>query len=320
MSELLSSIFQARDKVLMLLILTVAVFFVTWLIYVISGRTGPIKYLPGLLLTAAGIYYLYRSMQSITTPEGLNEMISALIFTVIGLIGICFSLILGIYDAGAGRKTKRRVHALDFLQEARSAEPVYMPNRGLPESRPETKTDDKTSAQPAPTVAPSPAAKKSTPVRPADEPKPSAPVPAGTRSQRYAALAAHSNEIRRNALQQSRWLYTDEKENARLAKLENQLEHKHKIRGLVLAYNEKAEQKEQQETVTFWEQIELFFARAGIAVRRKLGEIGLYFKDSSRNMGVGFRFLRRQWRARLVRLWSYLADFIRSFSSPPTQS
>lgn len=129
MTELLEAIMSARDRVLMLLILTIAVLLVTYIIYTISGRTGFIKYLPGLLLTGAGVYYLYRGLQQITTKAGLNELMSAMMFIVIGLVGVCFALILGIYHQGEGQKTKRRAQALDYLQEARSTEAVVYPDR-----------------------------------------------------------------------------------------------------------------------------------------------------------------------------------------------
>ena len=88
MTELLEAIMSARDRVLMLLILTIAVLLVTYIIYTISGRTGFIKYLPGLLLTGAGsiicIAVCGRSQQS-----RLNELMSAMMFIVIGLVGVC---------------------------------------------------------------------------------------------------------------------------------------------------------------------------------------------------------------------------------------
>lgn len=312
MTELLSAIFDARDRVLMLFILTIAVLLVTYMIYVISGRTGIIKYLPGLLLTGAGIYYLYRGFHQLTTHAGLNELMSAVMFVVIGLVGIGFALILGILHQGEGQKTKRRAQALDYLQEARSAEAVVYPERkkvdhavdtqalrqqeeerlaALAAEQQKTREENerlKKEQEEKRKLDEEEAAKQ------AAERKKLADEERARAAARQARIdAAHAELLEREDARhkEQQAAFSEEmarrEEEKKLARLEKELERKNAIRQDVLAYNQKAKELNEKENAGITEQLGLFFDRTRIVLKKWGTAVALKLRTGIDRLAVG---------------------------------
>ncbi len=293
MTQIVEAVFAARDRVLMLLILTVAVLLVTYIIYTISGRSGIVKYLPGFLLTAAGVYYMYRGLLQLTTHAGLNELMSAVIFVVIGLIGISFALILGILHQGEGQKTKRRAQALDYLQEARSAEPVVYPPRKPAEKGPadpevlraqeEQHRNEEAERKKAEEEQQQLLEQQRLEQKEKEEQE---------RARQEALRQEREREEKRIAathtslLQQEEHRFAHERkellagleqrqEEQKLARLERELANKNALREDVIAYNQKAEEVNQKEEAAWSDQIGLFFQRTGIQIKKWIASAGL---------------------------------------------
>lgn len=283
MAELVSFILAARDRILMLFILTIAVIVVTYLIFAISGKTSIIKYLPGVLLVIAGFYYLYQGMQQLTTQSGLNELVSAVIFIVIGLIGTCYAMILGIYHQGEGQKSKRRMQALDYLQEARSAEPVAYPRREsvpVSESLPSQQQMERE------------VLKREAPIK-EDKLKVSPPVQESEPDEKAIAkeeARKHKEAHKQELLQENEALYAERlsalyaeiqkgRDDAALARLEKQLEKKNAQRQALITYNNKAEAINEKETSSFQDEVSLFFDRQRLKVSK--GSSDLAYRISS---------------------------------------
>lgn len=306
MTELLTAILAARDRVLMLFILTIAVLLVTYIIYTISGRSGVIKYLPGFLLTGAGVYYLYRGLQQMTTHAGLNELMSSVMFIVIGLVGISFALILGIYHQGEGQKTKRRAQALDYLQEARSAEAVV-----YPKARQKTLEAAPVAAQPA--VDPEERRRREEErireeterLRLEEEQRLIREQQEAERKEKEEALRlAREQEARRIAEQHEKLKLAEaerfakerhdlltgiekRREEQKLIRLEKELAHKNAIREEVIAYNLEAEALNQKENATFGDQFRLFAHRHQIRLKKWVGMVQVAVQELYTKIALG---------------------------------
>lgn len=300
MAELLTFVLNARDRIMMLMILTIAVIFVTYLIYTISGRSSLIKYLPGTLLVIAGFYYLYRGMQQLTTQSGLNELMSAIIFIVIGLIGICFSLILGIYHQGEGRKTKGRVQALDYLQEARTAEPVVYPTRtaetfqNAPQmdwEAPVKKAEPVKEEIPQPPIERDQAAierekeqERRKEQKILEEAKRQTELT--ERADRKQALLAANEKSHTALLDAVENDFLKQKEEGAIARLEKQLEKKNAHRQALIEYNEKAAAVNQKETVSAGDQFSLLVARNRIQFARWTSDASYRLQEGYANTAL----------------------------------
>lgn len=286
MTELLEAIMSARDRVLMLLILTIAVLLVTYIIYTISGRTGFIKYLPGLLLTGAGVYYLYRGLQQITTKAGLNELMSAMMFIVIGLVGVCFALILGIYHQGEGQKTKRRAQALDYLQEARSTEAVVYPDRKEAVAAVEANSAAGLTEAERIRLTEEQKAKEEQRLLAEEERRQQKEQELAAQNEQKEALRAQKEaqdkkrrEEHETLLQKEEHRFLSEKESlltqdaqrreeAKLQLLEKDLVRKNAIRDDVLAYNARAQEVNDKDDAGFMDRLQLFGKRLLIQLKK----------------------------------------------------
>lgn len=276
MSELFQAMLAAKDRILTLLVLALAVMIVTYVIYVVSGKSSILKYLPGLLLVGAGIYYLYQGFQNITTRAGLNEFMSAVIFGIIGLVGLSYALILGIYHQGVGQKTKRRAQALDYLQEARSGEevnyakkkeedykenPVSLgPIKQRPVERPEdcveqpvVQKKETTTVKQKTSDAPDQQQKRETRARKEEQRQKNATEDRPVQDVGYDVVAAKIDQE-----------YEDKRERLHLRRLEQQLEHKNKQRAARHAYNQRAKALNEQEEISYKDQLPLTMQRVKI--------------------------------------------------------
>lgn len=279
MTELLEAIMSARDRVLMLLILTIAVLLVTYIIYTISGRTGFIKYLPGLLLTGAGVYYLYRGLQQITTKAGLNELMSAMMFIVIGLVGVCFALILGIYHQGEGQKTKRRAQALDYLQEARSTEAVVYPDRKEAVAAVEANSAAGLTEAERIRLTEEQKAKEEQRLLAEEERRQQKEQELAAQNEQKEAQDKKRREEHETLLQKEEHRFLSEKESlltqdaqrreeAKLQLLEKDLVRKNAIRDDVLAYNARAQEVNDKDDAGFMDRLQLFGKRLLIQLKK----------------------------------------------------
>lgn len=306
MTELLSAILASRDRILMLLILTIAVLLVTYLIYTISGRTGIVKYLPGMLLTGAGVFYLYRGFQQLTTHAGLNELISAVLFVVIGLIGVCFAMILGILHHGEGQKTKRRAQALDYLQEARSTEAVVYPERKEVEMAPAAdpvllqEQEEHRQAQ----LAQREREDEENRLRQVQQRTEQTEKEEQERARQEALRAEQEREAKRIATVHERLLerealrYSEERnariteieqrrEERKLARLEKELARKNALREEVIAYNRKAEEINAKEGAGVFDQLGLFVLRVQIKLKKWAAAGAGKLQEYLTNAGAG---------------------------------
>ena len=327
MTELLTFLYDARGRIMMLLILTVAVIVVTYLIYTLSGRSGIIKYLPGALLVVAGFYYLYQGLQRLTEQAGLNELVSAVMFIVIGLVGVAFAMILGIYHQGEGQKTKRRQEALDYLQEARVKEPVSYPKREtVPQSR-----GHKAAAAPVRQLTPEEIEqaekerlereekqreqdekrrleqeklqKEREEKRRVEEERRRLEQEAKQKAQEERkslilaernAIVARTDESHAARLQQLNDDARRVKEERELQRLEQRLERKNRQRQAVMDYNMRALEVNENENAGFGDQAALFFHRN----RLKLGKRG---SDLSHTLREGTQDLWQVVRRALIK-------------------
>lgn len=289
MAELLNSILVAKDRVIMLLILSLAVMLVTYVIYVISGKSSFLKYLPGLLLTGAGIYYLYQGFQNITTRTGLNEFMSATIFGIIGLVGLAYALILGVYHQGEGQKTKRRTQALDYLQDAHRGEAVVYPKK--------KEEDYRENKEPLEEVPYTESVDAHDPLIPQPETKAHA-------QQATDALIIHEKQRQWEATkntpvavesdyekQAARIDYAmdQKREKLHLEFLEKQLQLKYKHRDAIRAYNDRATEVNEKEDSSWSEIISLTATRIGLQWSRLLSKIRRFFGTKRIDTSIFFQ-------------------------------
>lgn len=78
--------------------MTLATFVVVYIVYRVTGRRKFYKYLPGIILSCLGLFFLYLGLVNLTERSGLDRIWDFCIYFVAGFNGLLFAWILGIYN------------------------------------------------------------------------------------------------------------------------------------------------------------------------------------------------------------------------------
>ena len=100
-SELLSNY---GGSMILLPIMTFIAWALAYLLYRVTNRKKFYKYIPGLIFSAVGIYYLVNGLSNIVTQQGLDSIWDFCVYFVAGFNGLMFAWILGIYNKQKKRK------------------------------------------------------------------------------------------------------------------------------------------------------------------------------------------------------------------------
>lgn len=98
------------DGLILLPAMTLATFVVVYIVYRVTGRRKFYKYLPGIILSGLGLFFLYLGLVNLTERSGLDRIWDFCIYFVAGFNGLLFAWILGIYN-------KRKKKTDDFPEE-----------------------------------------------------------------------------------------------------------------------------------------------------------------------------------------------------------
>lgn len=109
MFELLNELLLYKDDSMVMIYMSLAAIVLTSITHFIFRKHNRfMKYLPGIILTGIGIYYLYSVLGNLVDTESLAEIMSFVTFVVSGFIGILVALILGIYEKPRKDKSKKK--------------------------------------------------------------------------------------------------------------------------------------------------------------------------------------------------------------------
>lgn len=94
-SELLKTY---SSSLILLPIMTFIGFILVYLVYRITGRRKFYKYLPGLIFSAVGLFFLLTGLSIIVTPKGLDSIWDFCVYFVAGFNSLLFAWMLGIFN------------------------------------------------------------------------------------------------------------------------------------------------------------------------------------------------------------------------------
>ena len=94
-SELLKTY---SSSLILLPIMTFIGFILVYLVYRITGRRKFYKYIPGLILSAVGLFFLLTGLSTIVTPKGLDSIWDFCVYFVAGFNSLLFAWMLGIFN------------------------------------------------------------------------------------------------------------------------------------------------------------------------------------------------------------------------------
>lgn len=94
-SELLKTY---SSSLILLPIMTFIGFILVYLVYRITGRRKFYKYIPGLIFSAVGLFFLLTGLSIIVTPKGLDSIWDFCVYFVAGFNSLLFAWMLGIFN------------------------------------------------------------------------------------------------------------------------------------------------------------------------------------------------------------------------------
>lgn len=94
-SELLKTY---SSSLILLPIMTFIGFILVYLVYRITGRRKFYKYIPGLIFSAVGLFFLLTGLSTIVTPKGLDSIWDFCVYFVAGFNSLLFAWMLGIFN------------------------------------------------------------------------------------------------------------------------------------------------------------------------------------------------------------------------------
>lgn len=71
---------------------------ITFITYLIFKKYRLVKYIPGTIFLALGLYSIYTINSDLSSPEGLNKIVVFLIGFGGGIVSLLTGLILGVYN------------------------------------------------------------------------------------------------------------------------------------------------------------------------------------------------------------------------------
>lgn len=94
-SELLKTY---SSSLILLPIMTFIGFILVYLVYRVTGRRKFYKYIPGLIFSAVGLFFLLTGLSTIVTPKGLDSIWDFCVYFVAGFNSLLFAWMLGIFN------------------------------------------------------------------------------------------------------------------------------------------------------------------------------------------------------------------------------
>lgn len=94
-SELLKTY---SSSLILLPIMTFIGFILVYLVYRVTGRRKFYKYIPGLIFSAVGLFFLLTGLSTIVTPKGLDSIWDFCAYFVAGFNSLLFAWMLGIFN------------------------------------------------------------------------------------------------------------------------------------------------------------------------------------------------------------------------------
>lgn len=94
-SELLKTY---NSSLILLPIMTFIGFVLVYLVYRVTGRRKFYKYLPGLIFSSVGLFFLFTGLSTIVTPKGLDSIWNFCVYFVAGFNSLLFAWMLGIFN------------------------------------------------------------------------------------------------------------------------------------------------------------------------------------------------------------------------------
>ena len=94
-SELLKTY---NSSLILLPIMTLIGFVLVYLVYRVTGRRKFYKYLPGLIFSSVGLFFLFTGLSTIVTPKGLDSIWNFCVYFVAGFNSLLFAWMLGIFN------------------------------------------------------------------------------------------------------------------------------------------------------------------------------------------------------------------------------
>lgn len=107
MDSLLTLVSTYTGELTTLPLMVSVVIAITILLYLIVNRIRYLRYIPGLIFMALGLYNLYSGYKSVVTPQGLDHMWQFVIFFVSGFCGFCTALIIGVITKGRAPRPEK---------------------------------------------------------------------------------------------------------------------------------------------------------------------------------------------------------------------
>ena len=94
-SELLKTY---SSSLILLPIMTFIGFILVYLVYRVTGRRKFYKYIPGLIFSAVGLFFLLTGLSIIVTTKGLDSIWDFCVYFVAGFNSLLFAWMLGIFN------------------------------------------------------------------------------------------------------------------------------------------------------------------------------------------------------------------------------
>ncbi len=91
------------------LFIGIAAIIVTYIVHFVTRSIKFAKYIPGLAMVAIGLFAFFGAMGSAFNHDSINVFLVAMLGIGVGLISLCFALILGIINkkpSSAGKSSK----------------------------------------------------------------------------------------------------------------------------------------------------------------------------------------------------------------------
>lgn len=136
-SELLKTY---SSSLILLPIMTFIGFILVYLVYRVTGRRKFYKYIPGLIFSAVGLFFLLTGLSTIVTPKGLDSIWDFCVYFVAGFNSLLFAWMLGIFnknkkikliepeDIPEMEEIKENVMEEEIKEDVASPEELYQKN------------------------------------------------------------------------------------------------------------------------------------------------------------------------------------------------
>ncbi len=124
MSSLFNIIGTHKDQLTSLPIMISVVVAMTILLFILFRKITIMKYVPGLVFSVIGLYYLYIGYRYFVEPRGVSALWQFTIFFVAGFCGLCIGLILGIWSGKQSRDAEKGGEGSEPADDRRAVSPI----------------------------------------------------------------------------------------------------------------------------------------------------------------------------------------------------